>query len=191
MSFLSTELKVGQKSSVLHGPGANGDAVHCKPPLGRREVSAPPTAPPGGAVVRRSEVCLSTFYAEADLDCSCDPEDRPSRWVSPLLRLFQIVPARLTGSAFRLQVRQNRELRRPEKGRDRRRELQPRVVAEPRRPGWETTAAPHADQKPRVGTASRQRGTPPIRRSNRWRRSSRRDRSESVGSEAVQEISGG
>lgn len=78
-SMKTPKLKVSKKSSVFHGPGTNGDAVLCKPPLGRREASAPPAAPPGGGVVRRSEVCLSSFYAEADLDCSRDPEDERGR----------------------------------------------------------------------------------------------------------------
>ncbi|XP_013889825.1 DENN domain-containing protein 4B isoform X2 [Austrofundulus limnaeus] len=62
-----------------------GDAVSQKPPLGRRDVSVPPAAPPGGVVVRRSEICLSTFYSEcaesadSELDCSCRPEDRDGR----------------------------------------------------------------------------------------------------------------
>ncbi|XP_043974040.1 DENN domain-containing protein 4B-like isoform X2 [Gambusia affinis] len=68
-----SERKVCKKSPILHGSGTNGDTVHRKPPLGRREASAPPAAPPGGAVVRRSEVCLSTFYTESELDCRCEP----------------------------------------------------------------------------------------------------------------------
>ncbi|XP_032415399.1 DENN domain-containing protein 4B [Xiphophorus hellerii] len=68
-----SELKVCKKSPVLHGSGTNGDTVQRKPPLGRREASAPPAAPPGGVVVRRSQVCLSTFYTESELDCRCEP----------------------------------------------------------------------------------------------------------------------
>ncbi|MEQ2173068.1 hypothetical protein GOODEAATRI_027874, partial [Goodea atripinnis] len=76
------ELRVCKKSSILPSSGTNRDPVLSKPPLGRREASAPPAALPGEAVVRRSDVCLSTFYtecAEPLLDCSCDPEERYSR----------------------------------------------------------------------------------------------------------------
>ncbi|MEQ2198764.1 hypothetical protein XENOCAPTIV_017903 [Xenoophorus captivus] len=82
MSFRSSELRVCKKSSILPSSGTNRDPVLSKPPLGRREASAPPAALPGEAVVRRSDVCLSTFYtecAEPLLDCSCDPDERYSR----------------------------------------------------------------------------------------------------------------
>lgn len=54
-----------------------GDA---KPPLGRRD------APGGGGLVRRSQVCLSTFYADCaepgpELDCRCQSAQRDSRSV--------------------------------------------------------------------------------------------------------------
>uniref|UniRef100_A0A3B5MZQ5 UDENN domain-containing protein n=1 Tax=Xiphophorus couchianus TaxID=32473 RepID=A0A3B5MZQ5_9TELE len=68
-----SSMKTPTKSPVLHGSGTNGDTVHRKPPLGRREASAPPAAPPEGVVVRRSQVCLSTFYTESELDCRCEP----------------------------------------------------------------------------------------------------------------------
>lgn len=60
--------------------------------MGRRDTSTPPPAPPAGGVVRRSEVCLSTFYKECaetgDLepDCSCQPAERDGRWV----RIFNV-----------------------------------------------------------------------------------------------------
>ncbi|MEQ2280624.1 hypothetical protein AMECASPLE_021839 [Ameca splendens] len=78
----SDKLRVCKKSSILPSSGTNRDLVLSKPPLGRREASAPPAALPGEAVVRRSDVCLSTFYtecAEPLLDCSCDPDERYSR----------------------------------------------------------------------------------------------------------------
>ncbi|XP_037532427.1 DENN domain-containing protein 4B [Nematolebias whitei] len=62
-----------------------GDPVSQKPPLGQRNVSAPPLVPLCGVVVPRSQVCLSTFYSEcaesadSELDCSYPPEDRDGR----------------------------------------------------------------------------------------------------------------
>uniref|UniRef100_A0A3Q2D009 DENN/MADD domain containing 4B n=1 Tax=Cyprinodon variegatus TaxID=28743 RepID=A0A3Q2D009_CYPVA len=81
---LSGSLVKSCSLSSMKTPGTDGDAVLRKPPLGRREASAPPAAPSGGAVVRRSDVCLSTFYAEcveSELDSSGDPEERYSRSV--------------------------------------------------------------------------------------------------------------
>lgn len=105
--FLPLEIKACKKSSLLHGSGTDGDAVLRKPPLGRREASAPPAAPSGGAVVRRSDVCLSTFYAEcveSELDSSGDPEERYSRsvLVPRFFPSFALVDLR--GFMFRLQV---------------------------------------------------------------------------------------
>ncbi|KAM4568000.1 DENN domain-containing protein 4B [Fundulus diaphanus] len=82
MKTPGNKLKACKKSSVLHGSGTNGETVVSKPPLGRRDASAPPAAPPGGVVVRRSEVCLSTFYSEcseSELDCSFGAEERCGR----------------------------------------------------------------------------------------------------------------
>lgn len=86
------------RKSVHRNAGTNGctDAVTRKPPLGRRDTSTPPPAPPAGAVVRRSQVCLSTFYkecsesADPELDCSCQPAERNGRWVgcSPANRVL-------------------------------------------------------------------------------------------------------
>uniref|UniRef100_H2N2W8 DENN domain containing 4B n=1 Tax=Oryzias latipes TaxID=8090 RepID=H2N2W8_ORYLA len=61
------------KSSSLSSMRPPADASQ-KPPLGLRDGS---TAPPGGAVVPRSQVCLSSFYKDcAEADCSsCEPED--------------------------------------------------------------------------------------------------------------------
>ncbi|XP_078108122.1 DENN domain-containing protein 4B isoform X2 [Sander vitreus] len=75
------------KKTILRNTGTNGcgDTVSRKPPMGRRDTSTPPPAPSGGVLVRRSQVCLSTFYKEcaesADLepDCSCQPAERDYR----------------------------------------------------------------------------------------------------------------
>ncbi|XP_011471653.1 DENN domain-containing protein 4B isoform X1 [Oryzias latipes] len=66
------------RRSVLPHAGTNGCAASQKPPLGLRDGS---TAPPGGAVVPRSQVCLSSFYKDcAEADCSsCEPEDADGR----------------------------------------------------------------------------------------------------------------
>ncbi|XP_063736076.1 DENN domain-containing protein 4B-like isoform X1 [Eleginops maclovinus] len=77
------------RKTLLRNTGTNGDdSVSRKPPLGRRDTSTPPPAPPGGALVPRSQVCLSTFYkecseaAEPEPDCSCHPAERGGRPVS-------------------------------------------------------------------------------------------------------------
>ncbi|KAM7421639.1 hypothetical protein PAMA_015679 [Pampus argenteus] len=75
------------KKSVLRDAATNGcrDGISSKPPLGRRDTSTPPPAPPGAVLVRRSQVCLSTFYkecsesAESEPDCSCQPAERDGR----------------------------------------------------------------------------------------------------------------
>lgn len=77
------------KKTILHNAGSNGDAVSRKPPMGRRDTSTPPPAPPGGVLVRRSQVCLSTFYkecaesADSEPDCSCQPAERDGRPAGP------------------------------------------------------------------------------------------------------------
>ncbi|XP_075901883.1 DENN domain-containing protein 4B isoform X4 [Nelusetta ayraudi] len=67
-------------------------AVTQKPPLGRRDVPTPPPppatlGPPAGAVVRRSQVCLSTFYKEcsesAEPEADWPREERNGRWAGP------------------------------------------------------------------------------------------------------------
>ncbi|XP_017295295.2 DENN domain-containing protein 4B-like [Kryptolebias marmoratus] len=69
------------KKTVLSNAKMNGcgDAASQKPPLGRRDASAPPPAPPAGVVVRRSQVCLSTFYSECAESADSEPEDRDGR----------------------------------------------------------------------------------------------------------------
>ncbi|XP_060937993.1 DENN domain-containing protein 4B-like [Limanda limanda] len=76
------------KKSVLHDAGTAGcrDPVSRKPPLGLRDPSAQPAAPPSGAVVvPRSQVCLSNFYkecaepADSEPDCGCRPAERDGR----------------------------------------------------------------------------------------------------------------
>ncbi|XP_029694087.1 DENN domain-containing protein 4B isoform X2 [Takifugu rubripes] len=77
------------RKTVLGAAGTNGcsiDAISGKPPMGRRDASTPPpVAPPAGVLVRRSQVCLSTFYkecaesADSELDCSFQPTRRDGR----------------------------------------------------------------------------------------------------------------
>ncbi|XP_068616647.1 DENN domain-containing protein 4B [Brachionichthys hirsutus] len=67
----SNSLNSMKKGAVLRSAGTNGcvDSASRKPP------PAPP-APPSGVLVRRSQVCLSTFYkecAESEPDCSGRP----------------------------------------------------------------------------------------------------------------------
>lgn len=88
VSVCPTEPKLC-RNTILRNAGANGcdDAGSRKPPLGRRDASTPPPAPPAGGVVRRSQICLSTFYKEcaespdAKPDCGCQPAERDGRWV--------------------------------------------------------------------------------------------------------------
>lgn len=77
------------KNTALRNAATNGcdDPVSRKPPIGRRDTSTPPPAPPGGVLVQRSQVCLSTFYkdcaesADSESDCSCQPVERDGRLV--------------------------------------------------------------------------------------------------------------
>ncbi|XP_073703795.1 DENN domain-containing protein 4B isoform X2 [Garra rufa] len=68
------------KKAVAQTAADNAAAASRKPPAGRRDTLSPP-AP---VLVRRSDVCLSTFYRDcaetADADCRCQPE-RDSRSV--------------------------------------------------------------------------------------------------------------
>lgn len=74
--------------------------------MGRRDASNPPLAPPTGVVVRRSQVCLSTFYkecaetADSEPDCSCQPAERDGRSVSPLRRGLSWTSNNLSLSVF-------------------------------------------------------------------------------------------
>uniref|UniRef100_A0A8C7FWM8 DENN domain containing 4B n=1 Tax=Oncorhynchus kisutch TaxID=8019 RepID=A0A8C7FWM8_ONCKI len=84
------ESKLSMKA-VLRNPGANGcsNPASRKPPVGPRDTTTPSPCPPGGVLVRRDQVCLSTFYkdcaetAVSDPDCSCQPEDRDGRPPGP------------------------------------------------------------------------------------------------------------
>uniref|UniRef100_A0A3B3BEG6 DENN/MADD domain containing 4B n=1 Tax=Oryzias melastigma TaxID=30732 RepID=A0A3B3BEG6_ORYME len=75
------------RRSAPHHAGTNGCAASQKPPSGLRDSSTPPPAPPGGDVVPRSQVCLSSFYRDcAETDCSsCEPEHGDGRSVRPPL----------------------------------------------------------------------------------------------------------
>ncbi|XP_037639859.1 DENN domain-containing protein 4B-like [Sebastes umbrosus] len=72
------------KKAVLRNAGTN---VSRKPPMGPRDTCTPqpPPLPSGGVLVRRSQVCLSTFYrecaesADSEPDCSCQPAERDGR----------------------------------------------------------------------------------------------------------------
>uniref|UniRef100_A0AAQ4S5F5 DENN domain containing 4B n=1 Tax=Gasterosteus aculeatus aculeatus TaxID=481459 RepID=A0AAQ4S5F5_GASAC len=85
-SLCHSEVALCRKSLLRH-TGTNGcsDSASCKPPMGLSNTSTPSIAPPGGLLVRRSQVCLSTFYkecaesAESEPDCSCQPAKRDGR----------------------------------------------------------------------------------------------------------------
>ncbi|CAN9514453.1 unnamed protein product [Ophioblennius macclurei] len=90
MKTPSDKVTLRQKT-VVRSAGTNGcrDAVSSKPPLGPRDTSTPPLAPPAGVLVRRSEICLSNFYKECsetanpDPDCICQPAERDGRSAGP------------------------------------------------------------------------------------------------------------
>ncbi|XP_016354653.1 LOW QUALITY PROTEIN: DENN domain-containing protein 4B-like [Sinocyclocheilus anshuiensis] len=71
---LSSIQPSGSKLKLLKKAAAQTAAASHKPPAGRRNTLSPP-AP---VLVRRSDVCLSTFYRDcaenADADCRCQPE---------------------------------------------------------------------------------------------------------------------
>ncbi|XP_053743067.1 DENN domain-containing protein 4B-like isoform X1 [Synchiropus splendidus] len=77
------------KKSALRNAETNGcsDVVSRKPPLGRRDAATPPPAPSAGILVRRSDVCLSTFYKEcaesADPARDCCQQGRDGRPAAP------------------------------------------------------------------------------------------------------------
>lgn len=64
---------------------SDDDPASRKPPIGPRDMIAPSPVPSDDHVrVRRSEVCLSTFYkecAEPDTDCRCQPTERDGRYI--------------------------------------------------------------------------------------------------------------
>nr|AGL94524.1 putative DENN domain containing protein 4B-like protein [Oncorhynchus mykiss] len=77
----STDSEKLSMKAVLRNAGANGcsDPASRKPPVGPRDTSTPSPFPPGGVLVRRDQVCLSTFYkdcaemADSDPDSNCQP----------------------------------------------------------------------------------------------------------------------
>ncbi|XP_063054729.1 DENN domain-containing protein 4B-like isoform X2 [Engraulis encrasicolus] len=76
------EVKLARKA-VLRNAGGPDDPAARKPPAGPQEVT--PSLPPAGVLVKRSQVCLSTFYKdcaetpEQNTDCRCQPGERESR----------------------------------------------------------------------------------------------------------------
>ncbi len=76
-----SELKLKTAAAQTASDGAS--AASRKPPAGRRDTLSPP-AP---VLVRRSDVCLSTFYRDCaentDADCRCQP-GRDSRYTDTL-----------------------------------------------------------------------------------------------------------
>ncbi|XP_048880815.1 LOW QUALITY PROTEIN: DENN domain-containing protein 4B-like [Brienomyrus brachyistius] len=65
----------------------SGAAAARKPPVGPRDSVGSTVAPPGGRFVRRSDICLSTFYKDyaepAGSDCVCQPGGREGRAAEP------------------------------------------------------------------------------------------------------------
>ncbi|KAK5921632.1 hypothetical protein CgunFtcFv8_018981 [Champsocephalus gunnari] len=66
-------------SGRLHPPAGPRGRLH--PPAGRGDASTPPPAPPGVALVPRSQVCLSTFYKECS-EAEDPQQERGGRPVS-------------------------------------------------------------------------------------------------------------
>ncbi|XP_051575093.1 DENN domain-containing protein 4B-like isoform X1 [Myxocyprinus asiaticus] len=72
------------KKATPQTDGSDGP-VSRKPPAGRRDTAPNLLSPPAPVLVRRSDVCLSTFYkdcaetADADSDCRCHSTERDSR----------------------------------------------------------------------------------------------------------------
>ncbi|KAA0701403.1 DENN domain-containing protein 4B [Triplophysa tibetana] len=66
-------------------PQAVGADASRKPPAGHGDIATPLLTPPAPPLVRRSDVCLSTFYKDCaevtDPDCRCQTADRDSRSV--------------------------------------------------------------------------------------------------------------
>lgn len=78
---LSSVQPTGSKLTLKKAGDVSADAGSRKPPAGRRDTLSPP-AP---VLVRRSDVCLSTFYRDCaepgDADCRTQPAERDSRSV--------------------------------------------------------------------------------------------------------------
>uniref|UniRef100_A0A8C9RIW3 DENN domain containing 4B n=1 Tax=Scleropages formosus TaxID=113540 RepID=A0A8C9RIW3_SCLFO len=81
---VSSESKSLSRRIVVHSAVAVGtdDPAARKPPAGPRDSTGPSLAPPAGGLLRRSEVCLSTFYkdcaetVDSEPDCVCQPHGR-------------------------------------------------------------------------------------------------------------------
>ncbi|CDQ67520.1 unnamed protein product [Oncorhynchus mykiss] len=69
--------------------GINGAKLSAIDTATRQYTSTPSPFPPGGVLVRRDQVCLSTFYKDcaettvSDPNCSCQPEERDGRPPGP------------------------------------------------------------------------------------------------------------
>ncbi|XP_061088758.1 DENN domain-containing protein 4B-like isoform X2 [Conger conger] len=70
---LSSMRSSTDKSNVSKNRCADDPAAR-KPPAGPRDTATPPLLPPTGTVVRRSEVCLSTFYRDCAETPDCEPD---------------------------------------------------------------------------------------------------------------------
>ncbi|KAG9345325.1 hypothetical protein JZ751_009871 [Albula glossodonta] len=79
----STDKSKLSKKGLIQCTGTDDPAAR-KPPAGPRDLVTPPPLPHSGGFVRRSEVCLSTFYKDCaetqdtEPDCSCQPGERDS-----------------------------------------------------------------------------------------------------------------
>ncbi|KAJ8398464.1 hypothetical protein AAFF_G00427190 [Aldrovandia affinis] len=77
----STDKSKLSKKGLNHCTGTDDPAAR-KPPAGPRDAVTPPLLPPSGGFVRRSDVCLSTFYRDcaempdSEPDCVCQPRER-------------------------------------------------------------------------------------------------------------------
>ncbi|KAJ7985587.1 hypothetical protein DPEC_G00353620 [Dallia pectoralis] len=80
-----------KRKTLLRNSGANGSSepVSHTPPVSPRGTTTPSPVPSDGVLVRRDQVCLSTFYkdcaetADSESDCSCQSRERDSRPPGP------------------------------------------------------------------------------------------------------------
>uniref|UniRef100_A0A8D3C0N2 DENN domain containing 4B n=1 Tax=Scophthalmus maximus TaxID=52904 RepID=A0A8D3C0N2_SCOMX len=81
----------------LTGPLVKSNSLNSmKTSVDSKKSAMPPAPPSGGALVRRSQVCLSNFYrectesADSDPDCGCQLAERDGRSVSPLTSALEL-----------------------------------------------------------------------------------------------------